>query len=62
MKKKLETIGIRTDCIPEICEEHETIGMAVEEGLEGVPVMASLGDNQASFLLVLCKILKIQYW
>lgn len=50
LKEKLETIGIRTDCIPEICEEHETIGMAVEEGLEGVPVMASLGDNQASFI------------
>lgn len=50
LKEKLETIGIRTDCIPEICEEHESIGTAVEEGLEGVPVMASLGDNQASFI------------
>lgn len=50
LKEKLEMIGIRTDYIPEICEEHEIIGMAVEEGLEGVPVMASLGDNQASFI------------
>lgn len=50
LKEKLEAAGVRTDCIPKLCQGHEMIGEAVVTGLEGVPVMASLGDNQASFI------------
>ena len=50
LREKLETLGVRTDCIPEVTKGHGIIGNAVVDGLDGVPVMASLGDNQASFI------------
>lgn len=50
LKGKMEAAGVRTDCLPELCKGHEIIGKAMADGLENVPVMASLGDNQASFI------------
>lgn len=50
LKEKLEAAGVRTDCIPALCEGHKIIGTATVKGLEEVPVMASLGDNQASVI------------
>lgn len=50
LTKELEELGISCAYLPRICEGHEIIGKAVISGLEGVPVMASLGDNQASFI------------
>lgn len=50
LKEKLEAAGVRTDCLPELCKGHEIIGKSVAGGLEGIPVMVSLGDNQASFI------------
>lgn len=50
LKEKMEAAGVRTDCLPELCKGHEIIGKAMADGLENVPVMASLGDNQASFI------------
>lgn len=50
LKGKMEAAGVRTDCLPELCKGHEIIGKAMADGFENVPVMASLGDNQASFI------------
>ena len=50
LKGKMEAAGVRTDCLPELCKGHEIIGKTMADGLENVPVMASLGDNQASFI------------
>lgn len=50
LKEKMEAAGVRTDCLPELCKGHEIIGKTMADGLENVPVMASLGDNQASFI------------
>lgn len=50
LKGKMEAAGVRTDCLPELCKGYEIIGKAMADGLENVPVMASLGDNQASFI------------
>ena len=50
LTEKLESLGVRTDCIPEVRKGHDIVGKAVVDGLDGVPVMASLGDNQASFI------------
>lgn len=50
LTEKLEAAGVRTDCIPEVMKGHDIIGKAVVKDLEDVPVMASLGDNQASFV------------
>lgn len=49
-KEKLENLGISTKYLPEVCEGHKIIGNTMIKGIEGVPVMASLGDNQASFI------------
>ena len=48
--EKLEAAGVKTEYIPTVRAEHEIIGKAALPGLEGVPVMSSLGDNQASFI------------
>ena len=40
----LEDAGVDISCLPRICKRHEIIGVTPE----GVPVLCSLGDNQAS--------------
>lgn len=58
-KEKLEKVGVDISFIPEILQSHQVIGMtaghytsSIEELdiLEGIPVVASMGDNQASVL------------
>lgn len=48
--EKLQAAGVKTEYLPTVCAEHEIIGKAVIPGFEDVPVMSSLGDNQASFI------------
>jgi len=48
--EKLERVGVEIAYLPEVLKEHNVIGAARNELLRGVPVVASLGDNQASAL------------
>lgn len=48
--EKLQETGVDTSFIPEVMEEHTVMGHAVTEGMEGTPVIVSLGDNQASVI------------
>lgn len=45
-REELERLGVDLKYLPEILKEHEIMGHTEE----GVPVMVSLGDNQASVL------------
>lgn len=45
-REELEKLGVDLSYLPEILKEHEIMGHTVEN----VPVMVSLGDNQASVL------------
>lgn len=45
-RDKLEKLGVNLSYLPEILKEHEIMGHTAQ----GVPVMVSLGDNQASVL------------
>lgn len=50
MKEELEKLGIPTEYLPDIYEEPIIIGKTIEKAIEDVPVVSSLGDNQASFI------------
>lgn len=45
-REELEDLGVDLSYLPEILKEHEIMGRTAE----GIPVMVSLGDNQASVL------------
>lgn len=48
---EMEEVGVDTTYLPELIVGHGMIGRTVGNGLpEGIPVMASYGDNQASVL------------
>lgn len=56
-REKLEKIGVDTSFIPEVLQSHEVIGMTARNSIsveidipEGIQVVASMGDNQASVL------------
>ena len=48
--EKLQELGVDISYLPELMTEHTMMGYAAAEGMEGVPVMVSLGDNQASVI------------
>lgn len=48
--KEMEEIGLDTSYLPELWAEHEIMGTTVGRVPNGIPVMVSLGDNQASVL------------
>ena len=45
-RKELQELGVDITYLPEILKEHEIMGYTMEQ----IPVMVSLGDNQASVL------------
>lgn len=49
-RDELENLGVRLDLLPEIVSGHPVVGRTEGEVPEGIPVSASLGDNQASVL------------
>lgn len=48
--EELDKLGVKTSYIPELLKEHEIMGTTVGNVPNGIPVMVSLGDNQASVL------------
>ena len=48
--EELEKIGVDASFLPELLKEHEIMGNTVGKVPNGIPVMVSLGDNQASVL------------
>lgn len=48
--EKLNAAGVDTSYIPEVMKEHNIMGYGIVHGIENVPVMVSLGDNQASVI------------
>ena len=47
---ELEKLGVETSYLPTLLKEHEIMGTTVGNVPNGIPVMVSLGDNQASVL------------
>lgn len=47
---EMEKIGVDTSYLPELLECHQVMGYTVGNVPNGVPVVVSLGDNQASVL------------
>lgn len=48
--EEMEKVGVDTSYLPELLDKHEVMGHTVGNVPNGVPVIASLGDNQASVL------------
>ena len=48
--EEMNKLGVETSYLPEVLEKHEIMGTTVGKVPNGVPVMVSLGDNQASVL------------
>ena len=48
--QKLKEAGVDISYLPEVLEGHGIVGKTTGELSEGIPVTASLGDNQASIL------------
>lgn len=46
LEEKLKAVGVDTSCLPEVLKTHEIVGHYKGR----IPVMCSLGDNQASVL------------
>lgn len=48
--EEMEKIGVDVSFLPELLDNHQVMGYTKVGKLEGVPVVVSLGDNQASVL------------
>ncbi len=48
--EEMEKVGVDVSYLPELLEKHEVMGYTVGNVPNGVPVVVSLGDNQASVL------------
>lgn len=48
--EKMEKIGVDVSFLPELLDNHQVMGYTKVGKIEGVPVVVSLGDNQASVL------------
>ena len=48
--EEMEKLGVETSYLPELLEQHCVMGHTVGNVPNGIPVVASLGDNQASVL------------
>ena len=50
LRAELEELGVELSYLPEVLPEHSVIGTTSGNFPKGIPVIASLGDNQASVI------------